>query len=246
MRVAFIPMREQGRAAVRNSISMTTASRMIISTVSGCGRRSRCEKRRHAKSMLGLVARDELVREREAGMRPRFLSQKMDAKEAAGYSRRWSAAVLVPPRSMEEWLIGEDALDGGERDETLAEARAVVRDPLEGSSWPSCRRRGLGEESGGRNACVAAMGQTHPAAPHKAPATAPARPTPHPGPPHELPRDIAEVLDRAQLDEEVDRLGRLPPDARGGGGEEAAEGDDPLVRGREFGGEDPGRADELH
>jgi len=51
MSSAFMPMRRTGSASVRNSCSISTASRMMRSTVSGCGRRSRCEKRRQAKSV---------------------------------------------------------------------------------------------------------------------------------------------------------------------------------------------------
>ena len=67
---------------VRNSCSILTASRMIFSTVSGCGLLLRWVNNRQAKSVCRPSSREinslENVR---PGMRPRFLSQKIEAKD---------------------------------------------------------------------------------------------------------------------------------------------------------------------
>lgn len=47
----FIPIKLQGRASLRKAISISTASEMILRTVSGCARFLRWLKRRQAKSV---------------------------------------------------------------------------------------------------------------------------------------------------------------------------------------------------
>lgn len=105
MRTLFIPMRLTGRASVRNSFSISTASRMMRSTVSGCGRRSRWEKRRQAKSVWRPSSREMSSLEKVSpGMRPRFLSQKMEAKEPVESTvrgrREWASKGDAPEKKI--------------------------------------------------------------------------------------------------------------------------------------------------
>jgi len=82
MSLAFIPIKEHGRASVRNSCSILTASLMIRSTVSGLGRRRRWVNKRQAKSVCRPSSREMSSLENvNPGMSPRFLSQKMEAKD---------------------------------------------------------------------------------------------------------------------------------------------------------------------
>ena len=77
-----MPSSAQGRASVRNSCSMATASVMTSCTACFEGRLLRCEKRRQAKSVCMPSSREMSSLEKvRPAMRPRFLSQKMEAKE---------------------------------------------------------------------------------------------------------------------------------------------------------------------
>ena len=77
-----MPSSAHGSASVRNSCSMETASVMMSWTASLPGRLLRCEKRRQAKSVCMPSSREMSSFEKvRPGMRPRFLSQKMAAKE---------------------------------------------------------------------------------------------------------------------------------------------------------------------
>lgn len=78
----FMPSKAHGRASVKNSCSMATASVMTSCTACLLGRWFRCEKRRQAKSVCKPSSREmsSLLNVRP-GIRPRFLSQNIDAKE---------------------------------------------------------------------------------------------------------------------------------------------------------------------
>lgn len=94
-----MPRRAQGRASVRNSCSMVTASVITSWTARLEGRLFRWEKSRQAKSVWRPSSREMSSLEKvRPGIRPRFLSQKIEAKEplkkipstAAKATRRWA------------------------------------------------------------------------------------------------------------------------------------------------------------
>jgi hypothetical protein len=77
-----MPSSAQGSASVKNSFSMATASAMMSRTTSLLGRFLRREKSRQAKSVCMPSSREMSSLEKvRPGIRPRFLSQKMDANE---------------------------------------------------------------------------------------------------------------------------------------------------------------------
>lgn len=117
MSALFIPMRLTGRATVRNSFSISTASQMILPTVSGLGRRSRWEKRRQAKSVCSPSSREMSSLEKvRPGINPRFFNQKMDAKEPARRRVRSIPLTRKVKRTREE-----DAFDSCESDQAFCE-----------------------------------------------------------------------------------------------------------------------------
>src|SRR6266480_2535431 len=76
-----MPSSRTGRASVKNSCSMVTASVIILRTYLGSGLFLIWEKSRQAKSVCMPSSREINSLEKvKPGMRPRFLSQKMEAK----------------------------------------------------------------------------------------------------------------------------------------------------------------------
>lgn len=104
MRTEFMPIRATGKASLKNSCSIATASMMIILTRSLLGWLRRRPKRRHAKSVCKPSSREISSLEKvKPGMRPRFLSQKMEAKEPE--KKMPSTAAKATKRSAKESLL---------------------------------------------------------------------------------------------------------------------------------------------
>ena len=82
MSLALIPNNGQGKLSVKNPCSILTASMMIFWMTCLLGRLRRWLKRRQAKSVWRPSSREMSSLEKvKPGMRPRFLSQKMDAND---------------------------------------------------------------------------------------------------------------------------------------------------------------------
>src|ERR1700760_2391835 len=82
MRSAFMPSKRTGSASVRNSCSILTASVIILRTAAASGLERIMLKSRQAKSVCIPSSREISSLEKvRPGMRPRFLSQKIEAKE---------------------------------------------------------------------------------------------------------------------------------------------------------------------
>ena len=89
-------------------------------------------KSKQAKSVCKPSSREinsfEKVR---PGMRPRFLSQKIDAYDAKKSSSQWQNESEHRCDNTYERSREKDSLDGGKRNQTLSKGAASVRDPLQ-------------------------------------------------------------------------------------------------------------------